>query len=288
MLKVTGYEKRDTMPKKYKKTHGIDLAEVYNRLKSKKYISSTELKKLLATMNPDLDIPQFRSVLYSLEKENYIYTSGSGMFTVLDPDKRATAFKSKFAPKLSISLQSLVERIDIAFPYLESVYWESSVLHDFMVNQPKINLLLLDIEKGSEHSVFDLLRQETSLDVFLSPDSATIERYVSDKNEPVILSSLVSQAPKANKGKTHHYAKIEKILVDILVDKIKFFPYQGEELVNIYENVFERILINEDTLIRYAQRRSAENKLKDFILGQTDICLRKFNGGNNDLRKNQD
>jgi hypothetical protein len=181
-----------------------------------------------------------------------------------------------------------VERIDIAFPYLECVYWESSILHDFMVNQPKINLLLLDIEKGSELSVFDLLQQGTSLDVFLSPDSSTIERYVSDKIEPVILSSLVSQAPKANKGKMHHYARIEKILVDILADKPKFFPYQGEELVAIYENVFERILINEDTLIRYAQRRAAEDTLKDFILGQTDISLREFSGENNDLKKNQD
>ena len=279
---MTDYEKRGTMAKGLIQKHGIDFSEVYNRLKNQEYVSKSNLKNIFVALNPQINETQVRSVIYSLEKGNYISTSGSGVFTVLDPQNKPSVSKSRFNPKNSTSLNSIVNRINTAFPYLECVFWETIILHDFMVNQPKINMIILDIEKGSEMSVFDFLQQETTTDVFIFPDSITVERYVSAKDKPVIISNLVSQAPRANKGKMHHYARIEKILVDILVDKTKFFPYQGEELVNIYENVFERLVVNEDSLIRYAQRRTAVDTLKNFILSQTNIKIRKFIGEIND------
>ena len=48
------------------------------------------------------------------------------------------------------------------------------------------------------------------------------------------------------------YAKIGKILVDILVDDEKFYVFQGQELVSIFENVFANYWIDEKSLFRYA------------------------------------
>ncbi len=64
--------------------------------------------------------------------------------------------------------------------------------------------------------------------------------------------------------------------MDILVDENKYFIYQGQELVSIFENVFGHYLIDENSLLRYAGRRNAVPKLKQFIRAQTQIDLRRF------------
>jgi ssDNA-specific exonuclease RecJ len=78
------------------------------------------------------------------------------------------------------------------------------------------------------------------------------------------------------KGKIHHYARIEKILIDLLADVDLFATYQELELTNIYENIFRKYKINEDALLRYAGRRSSREKLEKFITKKTNIKIREF------------
>jgi hypothetical protein len=89
----------------------------------------------------------------------------------------------------------------------------------------------------------------------------------------IIISKLISQTPRGRKIDRVPYAKIEKILVDLLVDDEKYFVYQGQELVSIYENVFDCYLIDVRSLFRYAGRRKADQKLRNFILEKTRVEL---------------
>lgn len=262
--------------KEVKQKHGIDFEEIQILLNNKKYVTKKELREILLIMNPSINDLQIRSVIYSLEKGNYIFSAGNALFSVVDPQARRSTLKSKFLPIPSASFVSLRNAIDSAFPYLECIFWESCILHEFMVNQPRMNMIIIETEKGYENSLFDFIQGNTSVDVFLSPNPEEIGRYVSFKNEPVIVSHFFSQSPKSGRGVKHHYARIEKILVDIFVDKSLFFPYQGAELVNIYENFYTRFIINENSLFRYAQRRSALGDLKEFIQLQTNIKFHDF------------
>jgi hypothetical protein len=74
----------------------------------------------------------------------------------------------------------------------------------------------------------------------------------------------MTQSPK-KKLRGVIFPRLEKILVDIFVDSDKFFAFQGEELVHIFENVFNAYWINEKTLFRYAGRRNAAARLRNFI-----------------------
>lgn len=67
-----------------------------------------------------------------------------------------------------------------------------------------------------------------------------------------------------------------KILVDILVDENKYYVYQGRELSSIFENAFDTFTINQDSMLRYAGRRTAQDKLKWFILNKTNLKLRVY------------
>ena len=113
---------------------------------------------------------------------------------------------------------------------------------------------------------------------FLDPDRMTMDRYVGVQDESIIVSKLVSQSPKRQKGSLVCYAKLEKILVDILVDENKYYVYQGRELSSIFENAFKTFVINQDSMLRYAGRRTAQDKLKLFILNKTNLKLRVYSG----------
>jgi hypothetical protein len=90
--------------------------------------------------------------------------------------------------------------------------------------------------------------------------------------EPIIVSHLITQSPRV-KVNGLPYPKIEKILVDLYTDEEKFFVFQGQELVRIYENVFEAYRVSQKTLFRYAERRKVSQKLRAFICKETSIEL---------------
>lgn len=60
------------------------------------------------------------------------------------------------------------------------------------------------------------------------------------------------------------YPTIEKIMVDIYIDKL-YMQYQGKELKTIYENIFEQYDINFKKLFAYANQRTDLSKFKKYI-----------------------
>ncbi len=147
-----------------------------------------------------------------------------------------------------------------------------------MLHQPVHHDVIIETEKGTEDSVFNKLSEKSPGRTFLDPDRVMMERYVLQQSEAILISKLITQTPVGKKVNGVPYAKIEKILVDILVDEEKYFIFQGRELVSIYENVFYGYLMDEKSMLRYAGRRKAMDKLKQFILNQTQIEFRLFDG----------
>jgi len=144
-----------------------------------------------------------------------------------------------------------------------------------MRHLPATNLVLIETEGEAAESVFNFLNGRYEGSVFLEPDRMMVERYVLTKSQSMIVSPLITQAPRQVVDGIP-YPKIEKILVDLFVDDETFFVYQGRELVTIYESVFNRHPIGEKTLFRYAGRRNARRELETFINTKTDIELIQF------------
>ena len=98
--------------------------------------------------------------------------------------------------------------------------------------------------------------------IFLEPTSDFLSLYASSEKEVIIIKSLVSEA-LMQKVKRVQTTTIEKLLVDIFCDEIVFAAQQGGEMQTIFRNAFEKYLINENKMLRYAGRR---NKKEAFTI----------------------
>jgi hypothetical protein len=79
----------------------------------------------------------------------------------------------------------------------------------------------------------------------------------------ITIRPLTSGAP-IRKQEGISVASLEKILVDLAVDK-EFFPFQGNEVYNIFNSAFKHYTINHNTLLRYAARRGKREKIEEII-----------------------
>ena len=249
--------------------------DLYAAFSNRETVRKTELWELYRLQDPELTEQAFRRILYSLEKEKIILPLGAGMYALLNPALLSN--RNIFSPNLSSAAQELSLILRENFPYTQNMIWETNILHEFMTHQPGQSQIILEIEKEACESVFNLLKEQPSRRIFLEPDRMTIERYIINSSENILLLRLITQSPKI-KTNGIAIARLEKILVDIFADEDRFFAFHGQEMINIFENAFSMYWINTKTLFRYAGRRKVTTRLKNFINTQTQIELSSFLG----------
>jgi len=248
----------------------LHIQELNKKLPARNPVPKSDLRRFYSRFQPEMSEQAFRRILYALEKRQVLAPIGAGLYALTGNE--ATSSRQNFMPDCSPKCQDIQEVVKQAFPYLETLSWETRLLHEWMLHQPANNQIILEAEKDACESVFNHLAQDYPGQVFLEPDRVMMERYILPLPESILISRLMTQSPKKKlRGAT--LPRLEKILVDIFVDSDRFFAFQGEELVNIFENIFNAHWINEKTLFRYAGRRNAAARLRDFINTKTMITL---------------
>jgi len=168
-----------------------------------------------------------------------------------------------YIPELPPKIYSLNKKLKKQFPFLTFCLWDTSVLNEFMIHQPGKFYLLVEVEKESMESVFYFLK-ENKYPVFLNPGSDIINKYLSSEKNAVIVKLLVSEAPVQN-IKDVYTITIEKMLVDIFCDDNIFSAQQGSEIKYIFNEAFRKYTINENRLLRYAERRRKKEDLINYL-----------------------
>lgn len=240
----------------------LHIHELNKKFPARRPLPKSSLRGFYSRFQPELSEQAFRRILYALEKRQVLTPIGAGMYALTGGD--VSSSRGNFVPDWSSACKGIQGIVKQAFPYLETLSWETRLLHEWMLHQPANNQIILEVEKDTCESVFNHLAQEYPGQVFLEPDRAMMERYILPLPESILVSRLMTQSPK-KKLRGVIFPRLEKILVDIFVDSDKFFAFQGEELVHIFENVFSAYWINEKTLFRYAGRRNAAARLRNFI-----------------------
>lgn len=88
----------------------------------------------------------------------------------------------------------------------------------------------------------------------------------------IVLNSLVSEAPR---GKTRlWHTDLEKMLVDLLSDKVLRSLWSDSQIGELFETVFDTYHVDESKMLRYARRRKGAERLADFLKENTNIRLR--------------
>lgn len=198
--------------------------------------------------------------LSKLKKEGIINAPSRGIYEL-----ESTLL---FQPKLSSKLRKMYNKIKRTLPYINFCIWETNWLNDFMHHQPFRHYLVVEVEKNSSESVFDLL-SESSKNIFLNPDEKIYDLYIQRFDSAIIIKNLVSEAPLMEVQNVI-IPTLEKLLVDMLID-IELFSAQQDEREIIMKSALNKFTINKLKMHRYAFRRNRENEIEKLL----DISLAK-------------
>jgi uncharacterized protein DUF6577 len=235
---------------------------------NRKILSREELFAFYSQFEPDLKETTFRWRIHYLKSNKIITPYTKGLFSL--------AYKPNFKPEIEDKEKKIYAKVAKQFPDLKQCIWSTKSINEFMLHIPNKFITVLEVEQNALDPVFHFFKDIHLRDVYLQPDEKEMQRYISDAESPVILRSLVSQAPlqKINNAPT---ITIEKMIVDLYCEKNIFSAYQGNELVHIVNNAYSRYAIDFTKLFNYSKRRRKEKDIKEFFLDKTDISQNILN-----------
>lgn len=192
--------------------------------------------------------------VYELVKKEIIERIGKGRFRL------GSGFL--FTPDLNTKHFKINSIIKSKLTYSSFCIWGTSFVNEFVQHIPKNDFTLVDVERGTEESVFYALKEQFS-NVFLTPSLELLNNIVYDVRKPLIVRTLVSEAPY-REVRNIPVATLEKMLVDLFSDD-EFTYLQGNELTVIFKNAFEKYTINENKMFRYADRKRKKEALRKML-----------------------
>ncbi len=155
-------------------------------------------------------------------------------------------------------------------PYLDFSILELTQFNEFVNHQLAHNVILLAVEGEIMDFVFDTLKERFPGKVLMNPTAQFFHQYWSDGM--IVIVRLITESPKSKKVFWH--TRLEKLLVDMLTEPLLRESIAASELRAVYEGAFERYVIDEGCLFRYAKRRSSKQVVERFINEETDIQLK--------------
>lgn len=139
--------------------------------------------------------------------------------------------------------------------------FEMTQLNQFMNHLVAHNTIFVAVEHELVEFVFDTLNKKYPGRVMLKPSLKMYFRYLQD--DEIVVTRLPSETPKGI-GKPWQ-ARIEKILVDVLTDKLIGGIVPDGEKAAIVEGAYHDFIIDERTMMRYAKRKGAVGKMVDAL-----------------------
>lgn len=223
--------------------------------KSNTQLSRKELGSLINSDFPELSEGTITVYLSKLKKAGKINNPARGIYSITD--------KQIFNPEINQNLKKLYNKIHKEFPFIEICVWNTKWLSDLMRHQPFKNYTIIEVDKEASEQVFNTVN-EFIKNVYINPDEEIFERYISPNTEEVtIIKNLVTESPTVKSNKIG-FPALEKLLVDIIIDKELFAAQQGE-LDFIYKSAFNKYAVNTAKMKRYAIRRNKEHELERMI-----------------------
>ena len=237
---------------------------IENRLieefKDRESFSREELFEFFKHFEPDLKEGTFGWRIYDLKNKNIIKPIMRGLYTI--------SYKPKYKPEFSDQLLKLTRKLIDKFEDVKFCIWDTKWLNEFSQHQASKNIIIIEVERDFLDSFFYELKDIYKGDVFIAPDEKTINFYVAESMQPIVIKRLVTRSPisKRTEKRIKFYTPfLEKILVDVFAEDKLFYYSQGSELVHIYENAFKSYDINYTKLFSYAKRREKDNDIKTFL-----------------------
>lgn len=223
-----------------------------------------ELFNEMQTCLHGLTQASFKARLQSLLNQGVIARIGRNAYCVCGAHDRPYSYD------YSREARDIAGHIADNHPFLDFRIFELIQFNEFLNHQIAHNTFFVSVEKGLGEFVFDSLKEIYPGKVLIYPTAEMYHQYWSEGM--IVILALPTEAPR---DRDNLWATcIEKLLVDAFCDKLILSAYPSEEKTTLFENAFSQYAVDESRLFRYARRRNAEARLRDFLHEKTDVNLR--------------
>ena len=169
--------------------------------------------------------------------------------------------------ELAVIIQKLIyER----HPFLEYRIFELVQMNEFLNHQIAHNAVFVFVEADLGDFVFETLKEKFPGKILLNPSVKEYHLYWQD--DLIIIGKLPTEAPKGKKVEWH--TCLEKMLVDMTAEKVIKTTFSEAEYPGVLEQAFQKYIIDESQMFRYAKRRHVKDDILKIIRSQTGIKLR--------------
>jgi len=237
------------------KTDKYDINDLKNSFDSIENFKTSDIVLFFRNNEPKLSQNAINWRIYNLVQKGILERIGKGVFRL--------GQNRLYIPEISSKQKNIYNAMFSKFPFSKFCVWNLSILNEFSIHQSDMNFILLEVEKESVQSVFYEMKENKN-NVFIEPTEDVIENYVIYQKNPVIIKTLISEAP-LQKVKNVFTTTIEKLLVDIFCDKELYFAFQGKELRTITEEAFMKYSVNQNKILRYANRRGKKEEFVQYL-----------------------
>jgi hypothetical protein len=173
--------------------------------------------------------------------------------------------KKVFEPEINLPIKKLSDKIRSQFPFLNYLLWSTTWLNQFLRLQMMKNITVVEVESGSEDSVFRYVKDSQPGKTFLNPSETEWMNYIAEAEDPILIRSMISESPKETE-KGLKIPKLEKILVDLYCDRLWQLLFSFE-IETIFREACLRYVINFSTMLSYASRRGKRVEIWNYIKG---------------------
>ena len=236
----------------------VKQADIIAYAQTRPEFSRREMFSCFRENNLDFSPATVTSGLLALARAGTVRKLRRGVYALADTRKQP------FVPFYDEEMQGLESKIRGSFRFARFCMWNSSDIKRFSHYVVNLDVIYVDVEREAMEPVFSfLLDAHLARRVYLNPSEDDYTYYIYGK-PTIVVRPLVSEAPVIVYSGDSNRLSLEKLLVDIAIDK-DFISFHDYESLRFYRNAMDTCLVNETKLLRYAARRGCREKIKDIF-----------------------
>jgi len=235
--------------------------ELVNRIDEHKTYCRKEIIDELRMLRKDLSESTYNWALNGLLRGGSLTKLGYDSYS-LSPG----ITEDVYMPVYSDAAKGLIGLIAEKYPYVKFTVFETVLMNEFLNHLIVQNTVFLQVEKESSIYIFRFLQEQGIQNVLYKPRQNEFNLYWS--KGCIIVTDMISEAPiRSDKP---HSIMLEKMLVDVLADKLISITFSKAELPDIYEQAQSRYRLDKVRMLRYARRRNRQDVLLKYLEGSKE------------------
>ena len=221
--------------------------KILDQIEYKRAYHHKELADKLQTLRPEMSKSSYHGAIRQLLRTGALTRQGYDLYYVSTDQLR-----NKYTPAYSEPSRKLIKLLSQDFPHVQFTLFETVLLNEFLNHLIAQNTIFVQVEKESSIYIFRHLQEQEFENLLYKPKRKDLDLYWS--KDCIIVTDMISEAPL--RTDEPHTIMLEKMLVDVLADRLIAGSYSPAEIPDMMEQAQSRYLLDTVRLLRYARRRN--------------------------------